>query len=171
MLEVVAVGLPVRAAGDTPLERLRTRLLAAHAHLTRHVWVVRVLAEGEMVARGALPFDEACLADFAAAGLGVEEASWAFLSCWQSIVGDILDAHSTGPGVDTQRRLVAQAAVPDELPHFVAALPHFIARREDPERRVTAFAWSLDRALRGLLGDVSAPDRPGRQAAGRTAPA
>ncbi|MFE7069062.1 TetR/AcrR family transcriptional regulator [Streptomyces sp. NPDC057620] len=117
ILEDIAAGLPVEVSGETPGERLFTRLVAAHDHMAAHVWVLHILIRGELVARNALAFSDACLADFLAAGLDPRRASTAFRACWHLTIGELLDEHPlTPPREPSQRRLTIEGIDPARLP-------------------------------------------------------
>ncbi|MEU2297568.1 TetR/AcrR family transcriptional regulator [Streptomyces antibioticus] len=117
ILEDIASRLPVEVPGATPAERLYTRLLTAHDYMAAHVWVLHVLIRGELVARNAFPFSDACLADFLAAGLTERQASLAYSACWHLTTGELLNEHPlTPPRRPTQRDLAIASLDPTALP-------------------------------------------------------
>ncbi|MYT73534.1 MULTISPECIES: TetR/AcrR family transcriptional regulator [unclassified Streptomyces] len=117
ILEDIAAQLPVEVAGDTPGARLFNRLVTAHGYMAQHVWVLHILIRGELVARNALPFSDACLADFLSAGLGPRRASTAFRTCWHFTIGELLDEHPLTPPRSPNQRQQAMASFdPDRLP-------------------------------------------------------
>lgn len=146
ILEDIAAGLPVAVEGETPRDRLLARLIAAHDYMAAHSWVLEVLIRGEMVAEAAFPFSDACLADFLAGGLSARHASRAYRSCWQLVMGEILEAHPSRPPSQPNQRSRAVARIdPERLPSMaaVAALP-----RDDSR---AAFVAALTILVTGLL--------------------
>lgn len=117
MLEQVAADLPVEVPGDTPGERLLTRIGAAHDYMAENVWVLHILIRGELVAEGAFGFTDACLADFLAAGLSPERASVAYRACWHLTIGELLENHPlTPPREPSQRSAAMRRLDPARLP-------------------------------------------------------
>ncbi|RMI46672.1 TetR/AcrR family transcriptional regulator [Streptomyces triticirhizae] len=97
ILEQVAKGLPVSVPGERPGDRLLTRFTEAHDYMARHIWVLHILIRGELVARNAFFFANACVEDFLEAGLPSDEAMSAFRSCWYLIIGELLAEHPLHP--------------------------------------------------------------------------
>ncbi|MFF8774884.1 TetR/AcrR family transcriptional regulator [Kitasatospora sp. NPDC015120] len=111
VLEQIAEGMPVDVPGATPQERLLRRLLGAHDYMAGHTWVLHILIRGELVARNALAFNDACLADLMAVGLRPEPALTAFRACWQLVLGELLSEHPVSPPREpSQRRAVIESA-------------------------------------------------------------
>ncbi len=82
-----------------------------------HTSVLHVLIRGELVARNAFPFSDACLADFLAAGLTERQASLAYSACWHLTTGELLNEHPlTPPRRPTQRDLAIASLDPTTLP-------------------------------------------------------
>ncbi|GAB3579659.1 hypothetical protein GCM10027445_48610 [Amycolatopsis endophytica] len=146
VLEEVASGLPVDVAGRTPKKRLERRLVATHDYMADHVWVLHILIRGEMVAVNALPFADACIGDFIAAGQRPREAYAAFLACWHLTIGELLDSHPLTPPPQPSQRSRAVAGIdPDELPA--------LAKVRDLGRSVTkdSFPRTIGKLLEALL--------------------
>lgn len=117
VLEQIADGLPVDVPGAGPRERLLRRLLGAHDYMAGHAWVLHILIRGELVARNALAFNDACLADLMAAGLPPERALTAFRACWHLVLGELLSEHPVSPPREpSQRRTVIESADRERLP-------------------------------------------------------
>ncbi|MFF7458881.1 TetR/AcrR family transcriptional regulator [Kitasatospora sp. NPDC008115] len=117
VLEQIAEGIPVDVPGAGPRERLLNRLLGAHDYMVGHAWVLHVLIRGELVARNALAFNDACLADLMAAGLPPGRALTAFRACWHLVLGELLFEHPVSPPREpSQRRAVIESADREQLP-------------------------------------------------------
>ncbi|MGK5641760.1 TetR/AcrR family transcriptional regulator [Streptomyces sp. URMC 126] len=127
LAEDVAARLPRRTDGGDPRERLREHWLAAHDHLARHPWAVRIIADGEHAADAAAPFADGALAALTEAGLPPDDAARAHRVLWHLLLGHLLDSRPTG-----------RARTP--------------CRQADEPR--ADFAWALSRMLDGVLGGV-----------------
>lgn len=154
ILEEVAAGMPVDVGEGSPAERLHRRFVSAHHHLARHVWALHILIRGELVARRAFLFVDACLADLTEAGLGPAEAMAAYRACWHLMIGEILDDHPLDPPREpTQRSAVIQDVDPVLLPHLAlvsTALP-------PPAERPDGFPGAVGTLLCGLLARATSP--------------
>ncbi|MFE7519579.1 TetR/AcrR family transcriptional regulator [Streptomyces halstedii] len=159
ILEDIASRLPVEVPGRTPGERLFNRLLTAHDYMAAHVWVLHILIRGDLVARNALPFSDACLADFLAAGLDPRRASTAYRACWHLTIGELLDEHPlTPPRQPSQRERTMEGADPAELPALTRV--RALDRREGHDD----YPASLAALLSAFLADPSGTTDPSRLA-------
>lgn len=150
--EQVAAGLPVDVPGRSPHRRLHRRLVAAHDHMARHVWVLHILVRGELVAENAFPFIDACLADFLRAGLDPRQAMAAFRACWHLTVGELLDRHPLRPpGEPTQLQQTLARLDLTRLPSLARVIEQTPHRHHRDE-----FAHAMDRLLSALLPTVGA---------------
>ncbi|MFJ6211877.1 TetR/AcrR family transcriptional regulator [Streptomyces sp. NPDC092296] len=157
ILEQIAAGLPVEVPGDTPYARLLRRLLDAHDYMADHVWVLHILIRGELVAETALAFNDACLADFLAAGLGPGEAMAAFRTCWHLTQGELLNQYPLQPPREPSQRCLAFAAVdPRRLPALAACLAH----TPGPHAPRDEFPHALATLLTALLPPAPPPGQP-----------
>ncbi|MEU1293664.1 helix-turn-helix domain-containing protein [Streptomyces sp. NPDC005840] len=147
ILEEIAAGLPVEVPGATPRERLRHRLTTAHDYMAAHIWVLHILIRGELVARNALPFSDACLADFLAAGLGERQASLAYRACWHLTTGELLNEHPLTPPREPNQRQLAMASFDP------AALPALARVRGLPREGADTYRTALDALLTAFLPD------------------
>lgn len=146
ILEDIAAGLPVEVAGATPAERLHHRMVTAHDYMAAHIWVLHILIGGELVARNALPFSDACLADFLAAGLTPRQAFTAYRACWHLITGELLNEHPLTPPREPNQRQLAMATFDPEL------LPALARVRElDPRQITDTFPTALTALLTAFL--------------------
>ncbi|MGA5701797.1 TetR/AcrR family transcriptional regulator [Peterkaempfera bronchialis] len=153
ILEQIAAGLPVEVPGGTPRARLLRRLLDAHAYMADHVWVLHILIRGEMVAERALAFNDACLADFLAAGLAPRSALAAFRTCWQLVLGELFDQHPLAPPREpNQRQRAFASADPVRLPALARCVPHI----PDAATRHDEFTRNLGALLTSLLATSEA---------------
>ncbi|MFE6868225.1 TetR/AcrR family transcriptional regulator [Kitasatospora sp. NPDC057692] len=150
VLEQIAEGIPVDVPGTGPQERLLRRLVGAHDYMVGHAWVLHVLIRGELVARNALAFNDACLADLMAAGLPPGRALSAFRACWQLVLGELLSEHPVSPPREpSQRRAVIEAADRERLPALgrVLAEVGFVGVGES--------CGDLETALAALIGGLA----------------
>lgn len=154
ILEQIAEGLPVEVPGNAPRARLLHRFVAAHDHLAGHVWVLHILIRGDLVAKTAFSFVDACFADFMAAGLSPQKARSAYWACWHLMLGELLAQHPLVPPRETSQRTAAVDGVDaDRLPAFARVV-------RTTQRAATAgqpvedlFGGPVAVLLSALLGD------------------
>ncbi|WP_346075510.1 MULTISPECIES: helix-turn-helix domain-containing protein [Actinomycetes] len=150
ILEDIASRLPVAVPGATPAKRLFNRLITAHDYMAEHIWVLHILIRGELVARNAFPFSDACLADFLAAGLTERQASTAYHACWHLTTGELLNEHPlTPPPQPSQRQQTLDSVDPAELPALAR-----VREAELREGRDT-YATALKALLTAFLPDAA----------------
>ena len=148
ILERIAEGLPIDVDGATPTDRLLTRLLAAHAYMRDHLWVVRLLTEGRDVARAALRFSDACLADLLASGLTPAAALTAYRSLWNLVTGSLLNLPPDRPAdapPTSRQQIIASADL--------ATLPALARVLRDPAPVGDDLPVALTALVAGLVGD------------------
>ncbi|MFJ3666988.1 TetR/AcrR family transcriptional regulator [Streptomyces sp. NPDC090106] len=152
ILEDIAARLPVEVPGATAGERLFNRLVGAHDRMAEHVWVLHILIRGEFVARNALPFSDACLADFLGAGLEPRQASTAYRACWHLTIGELLDAHPlTPPRRPNQREQVMASVDPERLPALAEVRQLDRDEGHDGHEGHDSYAEALKALLTALL--------------------
>ncbi|MFJ3894790.1 TetR/AcrR family transcriptional regulator [Streptomyces sp. NPDC090083] len=150
ILEDIASRLPVEVPGSSPKERLRNRLSAAHDYMAEHIWVLHILIRGELVARNAFRFSDACLADFLSAGLTERQASTAYRACWHLTTGELLNEHPLTPPREPSQRSIAVGSVdPAELP----AMARVMSAGRGPDHN--AYLVALDALLTVFLSTGS----------------
>ncbi|MFI9723211.1 TetR/AcrR family transcriptional regulator [Streptomyces sp. NPDC052396] len=88
----VAAQLPPAAADPDPRQRVRHQWLAAHDHLSRHLWAAGILAEGTHLPSAAAHLTEDTLAALAAAGLPPDEAARTQRVLWKLLLGHVRGA-------------------------------------------------------------------------------
>ncbi|HEX2316991.1 MAG TPA: TetR family transcriptional regulator [Thermomonospora sp.] len=100
LLDDVAAGLPAPPEEGTPRERLVAMFTAIDEYLSRHLWVVEILREGELFApRAGVVFPWA-LDRFGELGLDDARATDAYTALWWFVLGHL----SYLPSVTPERR-------------------------------------------------------------------
>lgn len=147
LLDRSVSALPKPDLPADPVRRVVVLVQWMHAGLSQHQWVVRLLAEGDLIAPSILWALEEIYAALAEYGLELAQAADVFRVVWRFVVGDITER------VGRQRLRLDGDRDPLEestaYPH-VAALTAYWRSRAGTED----FAEDLDRLVVALLGNA-----------------
>ncbi|ADD45956.1 TetR/AcrR family transcriptional regulator [Stackebrandtia nassauensis] len=153
LLDDLAERVPRPELPDDPVERIIAATVAIHDGLLEFPWMVRILAEGDLLSPKALWFPEAVIDAGIRAGLSEGEAVHAYRSVWYFTVGELIvrTAARERVGVPTYQAEVFQELDPRRTPRLAAISDRWLSWQLADTFRpgLRAIVDGLLRAVRG----------------------
>jgi len=154
LLDHSVAAMPQPELPSDPVQRVVVLVVWMHSGLSRHQWVVRLLAEGDLIAPSILWVLEEIYGALMGYGLDLPVAADVFRVVWRFVIGDLTErmgrqaARIAAERAPLQETVPAQAD-PQAYPHVAALNAYWRSRsvRDD-------FSYDLERLVRALLSNL-----------------